>query len=138
MTQAAASSSRNGGLFVPSREEAEELERALACGEEVPMMDKYGNSLGGVGQGGESDLGDLSLIDDHTLALAHDLMNLGSGAAVQNLMMNSDPSAVSNHMYMENLSIPHPSMIHPGDSFILNNAYSLYLINCNFKSKDLF
>jgi len=119
MTQAAASSSRNGGLFVPSREEAEELERALACGEggPIPMMDKYGNSLGGVGHGAESDLGDLSLIDDHTLALAHDLMNLGSGAAVQNLMMNSDPSAVSNHMYMENLSIPHPSMIHPGRSF---------------------
>jgi hypothetical protein len=116
MTQAAASSSRNGGLFVPSREEAEELERALACGEGVPipMMDKYGNSLGGVGHGAESDLGDLSLIDDHTLALAHDLMNLGSGAAVQNLMMNSDPSAVSNQLYMDNLSIPHPSMIHPG------------------------
>ena len=133
MTQAAASSSRNGGLFVPSREEAEELERALACGEggPIPMMDKYGNSLGGVGHGAESDLGDLSLIDDHTLALAHDLMNLGSGAAVQNLMMNSDPSAVSNHMYMENLSIPHPSMIHPGRSFpiLLIHFVSTY---CNF------
>ena len=115
MTQAAASSSRNGGLFVPSREEAEELERALA-GEGVPIpmgLDKYGNSMGGVGQGPESDLGDLSLIDDQTLALAHDLMNMGAGVAAQNLMI-TDPTVVSNHMYMENLSISHPSMIHPG------------------------
>ena len=35
MTQVASSVSRTGGLFVPSREEAEELERALA--EEVHL-----------------------------------------------------------------------------------------------------
>ncbi len=112
MTQAAASSSRNGGLFVPmpSREEAEELERVLAV-EGVPIMDKY-PTMGGVGHG-ESDLGDLSLIDDHTLALAHDLITLGAGASAQS-MMGSEVASVSNHLYMDNLSIPHQAAIHPG------------------------
>lgn len=115
MTQAAASSSRNGGLFVPmpSREEAEELERVLAV-EGVPMvMDKY-PTMGGVGHA-ESDLGDLSLIDDHTaLALAHDLITLGTGASAQSMMMANEVAAVSNHLYMDNLSIPHQTIIHPG------------------------
>lgn len=112
MTQAAASSSRNGGLFVPSREEAEELERVLAV-EGVPIMDKY-TSMGGVGH--ESDLSDLSLIDDHTLALAHDLMTMGAGASAQSIMMGSaEVAAVSNHLYMDNLSIPQQTVIHPGN-----------------------
>ena len=119
MTQAAASSVRNGsGLFVPSQEEAEELERALAVeGVPIPMMDKYSNHMGGVvGHPGESDLSDLSLIDDHTLALAHDLMSIGAGTTTQNLLMNNqDPTSVSSSSaYMDNLSIPHPSIIHTG------------------------
>lgn len=111
MTQAAASSSRNGGLFVPmpSREEAEELERVLAV-EGVPI------TMGGVGHA-ESDLSDLSLIDDHTLALAHDLITLGTGASAQSMMMgNTEVTAVSNHLYMDNISIPHSTIIHPGNS----------------------
>lgn len=118
MTQAAASSTRNGGgLFVPSQEEAEELERALAVeGVPMPIMDKYATMSGVVGHAGESDLGDLSLIDDHALALAHDLMTLGGGAAAQNLLMaNPDPNPVSSSSaYMDNLNTSHPPLIHPG------------------------
>jgi hypothetical protein len=108
MTQAAASSSRNG-LFVPmpSREEAEELERVLAVAESATM--------GGVGHP-ESDLSDLSLIDDHTLALAHDLITLGAGASAQSMIMGNDAS-VSNHLYLDNLSIPHQT-IHPGNFYL--------------------
>lgn len=100
---------------MPSREEAEELERVLAV-EGVPIMDKF-PTMGGVGHT-ESDLSDLSLIDDHTLALAHDLITLGTGASAQSMMMgNAEVSAVSNHhLYMDNLSIPHSTIIHPGNS----------------------
>lgn len=112
MTQAAASSSRNGGLFVPmpSREEAEELERVLAV-EGVPIMDKF-PAMGGVGHA-ETDLSDLSLIDDHTLALAHDLITLGTGASGQSMI--TEVAAGSNHLYMDNLSIPHSNIIHSGN-----------------------
>lgn len=114
MTQAAASSSRNGGLFVPSQEEAEELERVLAV-EGVPIMDKFSN-MAGVGHASESDLSDLSLIDDHTLALAHDLITLGAGASAQNMMLgNAEIGGVSNHLYMDGLGIPHSTIVHPGN-----------------------
>lgn len=115
MTQAAASSSRNGGLFVPmpSREEAEELERVLAVAESATM--------GGVGHT-ESDLSDLSLIDDHTLALAHDLITLGAGASGQSLLMGNEVVPGSNHLYMDNLSIPHQT-IHP-DTFTTEESFS--------------
>lgn len=110
MTQAAASSSRNGGLFVPmpSREEAEELERVLAVAGSATM--------GGVGHT-ESDLSDLSLIDDHTLALAHDLITLGAG------VLGNEVVPGSNHLYMDNLSIPHQT-IHPGNFLCLSWACS--------------
>lgn len=121
MTQAAASSSRNG-LFVPSREEAEELERALAV--EGVAMDKFG-----VVVNGESDLSDLSLIDDHALALAHDLMALGSAPNGQNMLMSATEAAVvsatgnANHLYMDNLSIPHAAGIIP--TGITFSSYSM-------------
>ena len=131
MTQAAASSSRNGGLFVPmpSREEAEELERVLAV-EGVPIMDKY-PTMGGVGHS-ESDLSDLSLIDDHALALAHDLITLGAGASAQSIMMGNEVTAVSNHLYMDNLSIPHQTIINPGMYFFFK------LSLCTFNSTTCF
>ena len=118
MTQAAASSSRNG-LFVPmpSREEAEELERVLAVAESATM--------GGVGHP-ESDLSDLSLIDDHTLALAHDLITLGTGASAQSMIMGNDP-AVSNHLYLDNLSIPHQT-IHPGTFYLIATYFFLFYL----------
>jgi pantothenate synthetase len=116
MTQAAASSSRNG-LFVPmpSREEAEELERVLAVAESATM--------GGVGHA-ESDLSDLSLIDDHTLALAHDLITMGAGASAQSMMMGNEVAAVSNHLFMDNLSIPQHT-IHPGSFHLLASCHVL-------------
>ena len=120
MTQAAASSSRNG-LFVPmpSREEAEELERVLAVAESATM--------GGVGHA-ESDLSDLSLIDDHTLALAHDLITLGAGASAQSMMIGNEVAAVSNHLYMDNLSIPHQT-IHPGNfRLVVHNRLFIWTI----------
>jgi len=106
MTQVASSVSRNGGLFVPSREEAEELERALA--EEVPIA-----------IANENDLSDLSLIDDHTLALAHDLV-MGAGAVAQNLLLATAETASSTNMFMDhnvldNLNIPHhPTVTNTG------------------------
>ena len=119
MTQAAASSSRNG-LFVPmpSREEAEELERVLAVAESATM--------GGVGHA-ESDLSDLSLIDDHTLALAHDLITMGAGASAQSMMMGNEVAAVSNHLFMDNLSIPQHT-IHPGSFHLLATYFVFYCI----------
>lgn len=106
MTQVASSVSRSGGLFVPSREEAEELERALA--EEVPIT-----------IANESDLSDLSLIDDHTLALAHDLV-MGAGAVAQNLLLATAETASSTNIFMDhnvldNLNIPHhPTVTNAG------------------------
>lgn len=113
MTQAAASSSRHGGLFATSREEAEELERALAAeGVPIPIMDKY-PSLGGVGNA-ETDLSDL--IDDHTLALAHDIMTMGAGSSAQTMLMGTaDTISPSNHLYADNLSIPQAAVSHPGN-----------------------
>lgn len=106
MTQAASSVSRTGSLFVPSREEAEELERALAEEVPIPILEKYPVVAN------ETDLGDLSLIDDHTLALAHDLV-MGAGPVAQNLLLSASESTTStNHLFLdhsvlENLSIPH-------------------------------
>lgn len=117
MTQAATSSSRNGNLFATTREEAEELERALAAeGVPLPIMDKY-PSLGVVGNG-ESDLSDL--IDDHTLALAHDIMTMGAGSSAQTmLLVANDTIGTSNHLYMDNLGIPHAAISHPGINHVV-------------------
>jgi hypothetical protein len=108
---------------MPSREEAEELERVLAVAESATM--------GGVGHA-ESDLSDLSLIDDHTLALAHDLITMGAGASAQSMMMGNEVAAVSNHLFMDNLSIPQHT-IHPGSFHLLASCRVLrFFIVCIF------
>ena len=112
MTQVASSSR---GLFVPSQEEAEELERALAEDVPIPILsDKY------PAVANESDLGDLSLIDDHTLALAHDLVMGATGSVAQNLLLTTaETQNSSSHLFLESgvldkISLQHQPMINPG------------------------
>jgi hypothetical protein len=134
MTQAA-SSSRNGGLFVPSREEAEELERVLADEDVVPipnsMLDKFGSALGNV-SASESDLSDLSLIDDHALALAHDLV-MSAAATGQNLLLPpgcSSENASGAHFldhsgHLDNLNHLPGSLLHGASACdAIRNSYA--------------
>ena len=103
MTQAT-SSSRN--LFVPSREEAEELERALA--EDVPIAIS-------------SDLSDLALIDDHTaLALAHDLVMSAAAGATNLLMAPTNEAIAQSH---------HASHLYSLDSNVLMDQLHLHHSN---------